>query len=157
MTKYAQSSSNIYNLRLFGMFGKYDDWRTRFIPNACCYAVMNLSIKINQNKFYDFLHINDLARIVKWFINNKPKNNIYNACTGKIIDFQSLAEKIINISGKNLDINIETGGLGREYSGDNSLLMNELKDFKFSSIDDNIRDLYNWFDSNKNIIKKDEL
>ena len=157
MTKYAQLNSNIYNLRLFGVFGKYDDWRTRFIPNTCCYAVMNLPIKIEQNKFYDFLHIDDLVKIVKWFINNKPQQNVYNVCTGKIIDFKTLAEKIIKISGKKLDINIKTEGLGKEYSGNNTLLMNELKDFKFSSIDDKIKDLYNWYDLNKDIIKKDEL
>ena len=157
MTKYAQSNSNVYNLRLFGVFGKYDDWRTRFIPNACCYAVMNLPIKIEQNKFYDFLYVGDLAKIVKWFIDNKPKNNVYNVCTGEVNDFKSLAEKIIKISGKKLDIIIKTESLGREYSGDNTLLMKELKNFKFSSIDDKIGDLYNWYDLNKNISKKDEL
>src|SRR3989339_2059091 len=35
MTKYTALNSNIYNLRLFGVFGKYDDWRYRFIPNIC--------------------------------------------------------------------------------------------------------------------------
>jgi GDP-L-fucose synthase len=157
MTKYAQSSNNIYNLRLFGVFGKYDDWRTRFIPNACCHAVLNLPIRIDQNKYFDFLYIDDLIKIVKWFINNRPKQNVYNVCTGKIIDFKTIAEKIIEISGKKLEINIKVEGLGREYSGDNTLLTRELKKFKFSSIDDNIRDLYNWYDLNKNIIKKDEL
>jgi len=157
MTKYAQLNKNIYNLRLFGVFGKYDDWRTRFIPNACCHAVLNLPIRINQNKYFDFLHIDDLVKIVKWFIDNKPKNNVYNICTGNVNDFKTLAEKIIKISGKNLDIDIKTEGLGREYSGDNTLLISELKDFKFSSIDDKLKDLYNWYNSNKNIIKKDEL
>jgi len=157
MTKYAQLNKNIYNLRLFGVFGKYDDWRTRFIPNACCHAVLNLPIRIDQNKYFDFLHIDDLVKIVKWFIDNKPKNNVYNICTGNVNDFKTLAEKIIKISGKNLDIDIKTEGLGREYSGDNTLLISELKDFKFSSIDDKLKDLYNWYNSNKNIIKKDEL
>lgn len=157
MTKYAQSSKNIYNLRLFGVFGKYDDWRTRFIPNTCCCAVLNLPIGIDQNKFYDFLHIDDLVKIVRWFINNKPQYNVYNVCTGKINDLKTLAEKIIKISGKNLDINIKTDGLGVEYGGDNALLMNELNDFKFSPIDDKIRELYNWYDLNKGIIEKDKL
>ncbi len=157
MTKYAQLSGNIYNLRLFGVFGKYDDWRTRFIPNACCLAVMNLPIKIEQNKFYDFLHIDDLVKIARWFINNNPQNNVYNVCTGNVNDLKTLAGKIIKISGKNLEIDIKTKGLGAEYSGDNTLLMNEVKNFKFSSIDDKIKGLYNWYDLNKNIIKEEEL
>ena len=157
MTKYTKLSGNIYNLRLFGVFGKYDDWRTRFIPNACCHAVLNLPIRINQNKFFDHLYIDDLVKIVKWFISNKPQKNIYNVCTSDVYDFKTLAEKIIKISGKRLDINIKTEGLGREYSGDNSLLLKELKDFEFSSIDESIKALYDWYESNKHIIEKDKL
>lgn len=152
MTKHTQLSSNIYNLRLFGIFGKYDDWRTRFIPNACCHAVLNLPIRINQNVFFDHLYIDDLIRIVKWFINNKPRNHVYNVCTGDVYDFNTIAEKIIKVSGKNVDIEIKTDGLSREYSGDNSLLLNELNGFKFSSIDESIKALYDWHDSNKHII-----
>jgi GDP-L-fucose synthase len=157
MTKYTQLNSNIYNLRLFAVFGKYEDWRVRFISNACCNAIFGLPISINQNKFFDFLYIDDLVKIVRWFINNKPKKNIYNVCAGNVYDFKALAEKIIKISGKNLDIKIKTEDLGREYSGDNSLLLNELKDFKFTPIDESVKGLYDWYDSNKHIIEKDKL
>jgi len=157
MTKYTQLSTNIYNLRLFGVFGKYDDWRYRFIPNTCANAVLNLPISINQNVIFDYLYIDDLIKIVKWFINNKPKKNVYNVCTGKVYDFKTLAEKIIKISSKNLDIIIKTEGLGREYSGDNSLLMNELNGFEFIPIDKSIEALYDWYDLNKHIIEKDKL
>ncbi len=157
MTKYTQLNSNIYNLRLFGLFGKYDDWRYRFIPNTCCRAVLNQPISINQNKFFDYLYIDDLIKIVSWFINNKTQKNVYNVCTGNVNDFKTLAEKIIKISGKRLDINIKTEGLGREYSGDNTLLLKELKDFEFISIDESIKALYDWYESNKHIIEKYKL
>lgn len=152
MTKYAQLSSNIYNLRLFGVFGKYDDWRTRFIPNACCHAALNLPVRMNQNAFFDHLYIDDLIKIVKWFIHNQPNKHVYNVCTGSVYDFKTLAEKIIQISGKDLSIEIKMDGLGTEYSGDNSLLMDELKGFEFSSIDESIRALYHWHDMNKHQI-----
>jgi len=155
MTKYTQLSSNIYNLRLFGVFGKYDDWRTRFIPNACCRAVLNLPIRINQNVFFDFIYIGDLIKIVNWFIKNKPQKNVYNVCTGNVSDFKILAEKIIKISGKKLNINIKTEGLGREYSGDNSLLLKELQNFKFTPIDNSIKALYDWFEQNKSKLEGD--
>ena len=157
MAKYAELTSNIYNLRLFGLFGKYDDWRYRFISNACARAVFNLPITINRNKSFDFLYIDDLIKIVKWFIGNKPKKNIYNICTGNIIDFKTIAEKIVKLSGKKLDIIIKTKDMDKVYSGDNSLLMNELKDFEFSPIDESIESLYSWYDSNKYIIEKDKL
>lgn len=157
MTKYAQLNNGIYNLRLFGVFGKYEDFRYRFISNACCRAVMNMPIIINQNTHFDYLHIDDLARVVKWFIDNEPKNKVYNVCLGQVYDLKTIAEKIIKISGKDLKIEIKNPGINREYSGDNSLLTAELSNFKFSSIDDKIRELYNWYELNKNIIKKEEL
>ena len=149
MTKYTLSSNNIYNLRLFAVFGKYEDWRVRVISNICHNTVLNQPIVINQNKYYDFLYIEDLIRIVKWFIHNNPKNRVYNVCSGKVIDFKTIAEKIIKISGKKLNIEIETIGLGKEYSGDNTLLMNELKGFEFTPIDNSIKALYDWFEQNK--------
>lgn len=149
MTKYVQSHKNIYNLRLFGMFGKYDDWRTRVIPNVCYQTIMGTPIKIEQNKYGDFLCIDDLVKIVDWFIKNKPKKNVYNICTGRAIDFKAVAKKIISISGKKLSLKIEKSELGREYSGDNALLLEELKKFKFTPVDDALKSLYAWYDENK--------
>ena len=156
MTKYTLLNKKIYNLRLFGLFGKYDDWRTRLIPNLCYLTVMNKIIRIDQNKYYDFLYINDLAKIVQWFIDNKPKKNIYNVCTCHTIDFKNIAKKILKISGKKLAIKIKKKGWGREYSGDNSLLLKELKGFKFTSIDVSLKSLYNWYVKNEYIFKKNE-
>jgi len=155
MTKYTQLNSNIYNLRLFGVFGKYDNWRYRFISNACCKAILNLPIVINQNKIFDFLYVEDLIKIVKWFIDNKPKKNVYNLCTGKVYNFKIIAEKIIRITGKRLEIVLKTENLGIEYSGDNSLLLSELNNFKFTPIDEAIKTLYDWCD--KDIIEKDKF
>jgi UDP-glucose 4-epimerase len=157
MAKYAELCSNIYNLRLFGVFGKYDDWRTRFIPNACCHAVLGLPIRIDQDKAYDFLHIDDLVKIVRWFIEQKPKEKIYNICTGYSLDFKTIAEKIIGISGKKLAIDLKAPGRGQEYSGSNIRLLSEMAGFRFSSFDEKLKDLYSWYEANKNIIKKDEL
>lgn len=154
MTKYTQVNKNIYNLRLFAVFGKYEDWRVRFISNACYNAILNLPVAIDQNRYFDFLYIDDLVNIVKWFIDNEPKKNVYNVCANKTVDFKTVAEKIVKISGKKLDITIKVEGLGREYSGDNSLLLSELKGFKFSSIDDSINSLYNWYVLNKDTIFK---
>ncbi|HAH30715.1 MAG TPA: NAD-dependent dehydratase [Elusimicrobia bacterium] len=154
MTKYAQSSANIYNLRLFGVFGKYDDWRYRFIPNVCARAAINLPVIINQCRFFDFLYIDDLARIVSWFIANKPSGKVYNVCTGAPQDFKTLAEKAVRISGKKLKIIVQNPGSGVEYSGDNSALLEELKGFKFTSPDTGIKIVYDWCESRRADISK---
>ena len=157
MTQHAQLSPNIYNLRLFGVFGEYDNWRYRFISNACCKAVLGLPITFRHNKVFDFLYVDDLIRIVKWFIRGSPQHRVYNVCSGKSFEFRTLAQKIIQAAGKDLEILVESGNPRIEYSGDNSLLLQELKNFKFSSIDDSIQKMYNWYNTHRRRIKKEEF
>lgn len=152
MTKHAQRSSNIYNLRPFGVFGKYEDWRIRFISNAICHVIHDLPIRINQNVFFDYLYIDDLVKIVRWFVENNPANHIYNVCTGQVNDLKSLARTVLEVSRKNLPIMIKKGGLGREYSGDNSRLIAEVNNIQFSLLDNCIKELYAWYLSKKNSI-----
>ena len=157
MTQYSLQTSNIYNLRLFAVFGKYEDWRIRFISNACCCAVLGLPIKIKQNVRYDYLYIDDLVKIVKWFVSNQPQKSVYNICTGRAYDLKTLADMVIKASGKELDIDILKDGLGVEYSGDNSLLTQEIGPIEFSEIGGAIKTLYEWYEANKQIIGKGEL
>lgn len=146
MTKHAQEADNIYNLRLFAVFGKYEDWRIRVISNLCHRAVMGEPLEIDQNKAYDFLYVDDLLRLMNWFIANQPKHKVYNICSGRTMEFKAIARTIRDISGKDLQVSFKEPGLGVEYSGDNSLLLNELGGFDFARIEDSIRDLYHWYE-----------
>jgi len=151
MTQYTLKSENIYNLRLFAVFGKHEDWRYRVISNFCSKAVLNLPIIIPKNKFFDFLYIDDLVKIVKWFINNTPIYKIYNVCSGEVFDFKTIAKKICEISGKTLDIIVKEG-TSIEYSGDNSLLLREIKNVHFTPLAKGIKVLYQWYEKNKKLI-----
>ena len=152
MTKYTLKSENIYNLRLFGVHGELDDWRYRFISNACCHAVFNMLISIHQNARFDFLYINDLVKIVQWFIYNEPQHKVYNVCSGKTYDYLSLARKIIDISQKNLEVVINNEGCRTEYSGDNSRLVNEMEKFEFTPMETSLEYMYEYYLKNKSII-----
>jgi len=152
MSEYATKTDNIYNLRLFGVFGKFDDWRYRFISNACCKAVFDMPITIKRDVYFDYLYVKDLVRIIEWFIENSPKENIYNVCTGNTYSYRSLAKMVIDASSKELQINIHNTDLGREYSGDNSLLMREMKNFAYTPMHESIKELYDWYNTNRNII-----
>lgn len=157
MAKHTKHAGNIYDLRLFGVFGKYEDWQIRFISNACCKAVWDLPITIRQNHFFDYLYIDDLVEITKWFIENEPREKTYNVCTGRTYDLLTLAKKILKVSGKNLDIKITQKGFGKEYSGDNSLLLNEIEGYTFLNIDSYINELYQWYLARKDSIDREEL
>jgi len=154
MTKYALKSENIFNLRLFGTYGKYDDWRYRLIPNLCCRAAFGLPLVINQNKAYDYLYIEDLISVVLFFIKNSPKNKVYNVCSGMTYRFSEIAENISKLSDCSLGIIFKTNGYGIEYSGDNSLLKNEIGNLKVTDMNYSLDYLYQWFKLNLNQFDK---
>lgn len=157
MAKYTEKCRNIYNLRLFGVFGKYEDWEIRFISNACCKTIWDLPITIKQNVFFDYLFVDDLKIITEWFMEHESVHRVYNICTGKSRDLVALAKIVLSVAGKKLDIRIDREGLGREYSGDNSKLLGEMEGFVFKDMTSCIEELYRWYLENKNKISREKL
>lgn len=155
ISKYIESHKNIVELRVFGIFGKHEDYAIRFISNLACKAVYDLPLTMNQDRMFDYIYIDDLMPIMEHFIENTPKNfNIFNVTPDKAIELLSLAEKIKEISGKELPIVVKKDGLGVEYSGDNLRLKEEMPNLKFMPIEDAIKDLYEWYTKNKKNINK---
>ena len=154
---YIEKLDNVVDLRVFGLFGKYEDYAIRFISNAICKTLFDLPITIKQNRRFDYVYINDLMPILEYFIENKPKYNAYNVTPDESIELYELAEKVREISGKNLPVIIKETGLGLEYSGDNSRIKTEIKNLKFTEIDKAIKELYEWYNQNHRIINKDCL
>ena len=136
--------ANIYNLRLFGVYGKYEDYRIRFISNTIWNVLNGRPLSINQNVFFDYLYIDDLCRIVSSFLDHKPKYREYNVCTGKAVDLYSIAEIIKAKMETDLPIVVKDAGLKNEYSGDNNRLLQEFGDFEFTEIGETIHTLSDW-------------
>ncbi|MBI4225974.1 NAD(P)-dependent oxidoreductase [Candidatus Roizmanbacteria bacterium] len=152
-SKYIERSDKIVNLRIFGLFGKYEDYRYRFISNAICLNLLGRPISMNQNVFFDYVFIDDFTKIVEHFIIHKTKNKFFNIGTGKKIDLLTIAEKINSIADKKSAIIIRKAGLNNEYSCDNKRLLKMLNEFKFTPIDEAIRKLYAWYKENLPTIK----
>lgn len=146
------NSKNIYNLRIFGLFGKYENWRKTFISGACCKALKDIPITIRQNVYFDYMYIDDFCKIIKWFIDHDVKYKTYNITTGKTIDLISIAEMVKKTSKKDIPIYICKEGLANEYSANNQRLLNEIHSFNFTSIEDAIHDLYIWYCNNEDDI-----
>lgn len=144
-SKYIEKEKNIVCIRIFGLFGKYEDYRYRFISNAVVNNLKGLPIMMNQNVFFDYVYINDFVRIVDHFINHKAKNKFYNIGTGKKVDILTIANKINKIAHKKSKIIVKNKGLNNEYTCDNSRLINELKKFEFTDFDKSLVELYNWY------------
>ena len=140
-----ENSENIYNLRIFGLFGKYENWKTTFISGACCKALKGLPITIRQNVYFDYLYIDDFCKIVEWFVNNTPQYHTYNVTSGEKIDLVTIAGIINKLSDIKVPVYVCKKGLANEYTANNARILKEsgiiLKGISVS----NIRDLLNYY------------
>ncbi|MCL4419147.1 NAD-dependent epimerase/dehydratase, partial [Patescibacteria group bacterium] len=155
--KYIEKSDRIINLRLFGIFGKYEQYQTRFISNAICKTLFNLPITIEQNAYFDYVYVIDFVRILDYFMQNNVSFKQYNVGTGKKISLLEIARIVKNVSGKNLKIKVSKTGLKNEYTCNNSRLKSEIKNLNFTGIEQSIRELYFWYEKIRNKIEKGNL
>jgi len=155
--KAVENTDNFINFRLFGVFGKYEDWRIRFISNAICKSIFNLPITINQNIIMDYLYVEDLVKILDFFLKKRSKFKVYNVTSGKGIDLLTLAIKINSIANKKVKIIIKREGIGNEYTGNNQRLVSEFKGFEFTGINVAILQLYRWYLKKRNKIRREDL
>jgi len=152
-----QSQLNVYCLRPFGVFGKYEDYEVRFISNIILKYLLKLPLTITQNAYFDYLDVYDLARIIDYFICHKPKHKFYNIGRGRKRSLVNIAQKINKLGAYSLPIVIKKKGWNKEYSCDNSRLIKEIAGFKFTCFNQSLRNLYQWYKANMNKIDKKKI
>lgn len=145
MSKNCKADGNIYDLRLFGVYGKYEEWERRFISNAICRALKGKDITIQKNVYFDYLWVDDLCDIMRWFIENKPKHHHYNVCRGSKMDLYSLANMVREILDIDCDIVVSEPGWKPEYTGNNTRLLNEIGDYEFTGFEQSITELCQYY------------
>lgn len=155
--KIIESSPNIYNFRIWGMFGKYEDWWTTFISNCCCKAVKNYPISIRRDTYFDYLWIDDFCKIADWAIEHEFTYHTYNVGSSRRIRLSELAEMVKKVSGKTIDIIICEDELGREYTADSSRLREEYGEEYATPLEIAIEQLYLWYESNQELVDMQTL
>lgn len=148
-SKFIETQDNIVSLRIFGLFGKYEDYRYRFISNAICQNLAGLPITINQNVFFTYVYIDDFVKIVDYFINHETKSKFFNIGNGGKVDLLMLARIINEVADKKTEIVVKNDGLNNEYTCDNQRLIKEITKFDFIKLEDSITILYNWYKNEK--------
>ena len=155
--KYIEKTGGITELRIFGVFGKYEDYAIRFISNAICKTLFDLPITLKQNRRFDYVYIDDLTPVIEHFMSESSADGAFNVTPDEAVELKTLAEKVRRISGKDVPIIIKNDGMGVEYSGDNSRLKKEISGLKFTPIDEAIKKLYDWYAVRKDSINKEFL
>lgn len=153
-SKYIENSNNnIVNLRAFGIFGKLEDYRYRFISNIICRILLGKRAVMHQDAWFDYVYIKDFVRIIECFITKNTKYKSYNIGSGKARQLSDIASKIIKVSGKKVSLIIQKKGMNNAYTCSNGRLARELSDFTFLNFDESIKELYMWYKKRKHLIK----
>lgn len=141
-----EESQNIYNLRLFGIFGKYEYWKTKYISNLCCKSLKGLPLSLRKNCFFDYLYIDDFCKMVENFMKlQEPEYHVYNAVCGERTDLLSLAKIVNEVADRRQDIVVCQEGFANEYTASNERIMREIPDMKFTGLRESISELYAWY------------
>lgn len=143
--------NDVICLNIFACYG-YGEKDTRFPSYAVNQALMGKDIEINQNVVFDYLFVEDMQKIVEYFIHHNPVNNIINITPSNSISLFDIAVAVKKISKKKIDIIIKNPKMNYEYTGDNSRLMLEIPDIKFTGMEEGLRKLY---DYNKKILQQE--
>ena len=143
MNQYARTSSNVYNFRLFGIYGP-TDCKGKFIRDAIDCCLENRAVTIRQNCMFDYLYVDDLGHILAHFIEHEPQYHDYNICSGKRVSLLEIAKEVSSLMNNHLNPVIAKEGWNREYTGSNERLISEFPQFKFTSLEAGITKQIKW-------------
>jgi len=152
-----QADPNLIGVRIFGIFGKYEDYRYKFISNAIAKNLCNLPIVINQNVLYDYMPVEDFSRLAEVLLKTETTGRVFNATPTIPIDLVTIAKLINEASENEVEVQVLNDGMGTEYTGNNSALLNEIGDFQFSTMSEAISNLYNHYASIKDSLDEEAL
>ena len=138
-------------LNIFACYG-YGEKENRFPSYAITQVLNKETIEINQNVVFDYLFVEDMQKIIEYFIENIPQDNIINITPDKSISLLEIAEIVNSFSEEKVDITIKNPILNNEYTGDNFLLRKNYPNINFTNIIDGLKKLYD-YKKDCNIIK----
>ena len=148
MAAKVKTLDNVLYLNIFGSYGKGEK-ENRFPTDAISKNLKHEPIVINKNVVFDYIYIDDLCEIIKRFIENKPNEKIINVTPTKSISLAEIAQIVNQISDFQSEIVIKEAGLNNEYTGDNSKLLKELPEFKFTSYQYGLKKLFDFLKSSQ--------
>jgi len=120
--------TNIYNLRLFGVFGPHEDYNRRLISNNLYNFHKNGFLSYSSNISFDYIFVDDvLDAIMILASSSSPMYRTYNVCTGNPRKFDFIVSQIAEIVSCDPSlIKCENPGPNTfEYSGNPSLFESE--------------------------------
>lgn len=151
------TTNKFIDLRCFGIFGPYEDYRIRFISNLLCKALFDLPLTMNQDRRFSFLDVKDLGRIIDHFIRYETMYDSYNIVPTETLTLDAIAKMILKITKKDLPLQFKVPGMAQPYVGNNSRLLEEMPHFRFTPLTQSITSLWQWYKVHKAEINPEYL
>ena len=117
ISKQTEVRKNVIVLRPFGIFGKYEDFTRRFISKAILDHMKGEPITIFQDCKFSYVWVNDLVKIIDYFIGHEAKHKFYNV-GGHQITLKNIVKQI----GRYV---VNHGKMAPEYTCDDSRVREE--------------------------------
>tara|TARA_Y100000385_G_scaffold291830_1_gene372847 strand:+ start:9155 stop:9937 length:783 start_codon:yes stop_codon:yes gene_type:complete len=119
------SHSKLNNIRIFGVFDK-NELDTRFIKTCLTQYKNKQPMVIHQNKFFDFIYMDDLVTVIKFIILN-PNIKTIDCCYKENYTLREIADYINTLDNHSCEIKVNKTDLGVPYTG-------HFKDYKLDLI-----------------------
>ena len=118
ISRLLKTDKQSYNFRIYGVFGTDED-DTRFIKSSLLKVKQNLPIEIHQDKLMDFIHIDDLISIIKYYLSNPeyPLDSEVELVYSHKYTLSRLVTLIKEITKSQVSININNETKGGSYIG----------------------------------------
>jgi UDP-glucose 4-epimerase len=111
-----QSDPYFYNMCIFAVFG-HNELPTRFIKNNITNYINKKDITIHQDKFMDFVYMDDLVQMVQYYIDNPSPPKVIDCCYNKSYKLSDIANCINRLDNHTVPIKFNTTEFGNNYTG----------------------------------------
>ena len=109
------NQDNFYNLKIFGVFDE-NELDTRFIKANILRYINNKPIQIHQDKTMDFFYMQDLVKVVDYYMNEKDPPKEFDCVYNRIHRLDFIAKMINNLDKHEVDIIVSATQEGTPYT-----------------------------------------
>jgi len=154
---HARASANIFNLRLFGVYGRHEGYLFRFISNSIAKAMLGIPIDVRQNVVFDYLYIDDLLALLPSFLQSDLPARDFNVTPDDSISLEQILGHIQTALASPIEYRFRSEGMNFAYTGANHRLREAVPNASFTNYAEGIRRLVGFYESCRAEIDKDAL
>lgn len=121
ISRYIEEESNFYNLKICGVFNSNEN-DTRFIKSNILRYISKVPQVIHQDKYMDFIYMDDLLSIVRQYIVNDQMPKTVDCVYSEKILLSEISDIINRLDNYRVDISINNLDMSLSYVGNSSVL-----------------------------------